>query len=34
MKRGGLKRMGEALERGMVLTLSIWDDSLFRMSDP
>jgi len=30
-KRGGLKSMGEALERGMVLTMSIWDDSLFRM---
>jgi len=28
---GGLKAMGEALDRGMVLTLSIWDDALTRM---
>jgi len=30
-KNGGLKAMGEALERGMVLTMSIWDDGLGRM---
>jgi len=30
-KNGGLKSMGEALQRGMVLTMSIWDDSLSRM---
>lgn len=30
-KMGGLKSMGEALSRGMVLTLSIWDDALTRM---
>jgi len=30
-KNGGLKSMGEALERGMVLTMSVWDDSLSRM---
>jgi len=28
---GGLKAMGKALERGMVLTLSVWDDSIGRM---
>jgi len=28
---GGLKSMGEALDRGMVLVMSIWDDSLTRM---
>lgn len=26
-KKGGLAQMGEALGRGMVLTMSIWDDS-------
>ena len=26
MKKGGLKTMGEALERGVVLVMSIWDD--------
>merc|ERR1712137_1533138 len=25
-EKGGLKSMGEALKRGMVLTLSVWDD--------
>lgn len=30
-KTGGLKAMGEALDRGMVLTMSIWDDGLGRM---
>jgi len=30
-KNGGLKSMGQALQRGMVLTMSIWDDSLSRM---
>merc|ERR1711990_1085071 len=28
---GGLRSMGEALGRGMVLTLSIWDDDFGRM---
>lgn len=26
-KKGGLAQMGEALERGMVLVMSLWDDS-------
>jgi len=26
-RKGGLKTMGEAIERGMVLVLSLWDDS-------
>jgi len=30
-KKGGLKVMGEAVERGMVLVLSLWDDTLTRM---
>merc|ERR1719401_744358 len=30
-KKGGLKAMGEALNRGMVLVLSLWDDHLSRM---
>lgn len=25
-KKGGMKHMGEALKKGMVLTMSIWDD--------
>lgn len=25
-KKGGLKTMGEALDRGMVLVVSLWDD--------
>jgi len=29
--KGGLKQMGEALERGMVLVLSLWDDKLTGM---
>merc|ERR1712107_87437 len=27
MGKGGLRQMGEALDRGMVLVLSLWDDS-------
>mmetsp|Transcript_91759 Transcript_91759/g.165699 ORF Transcript_91759/g.165699 Transcript_91759/m.165699 type:complete len:487 (-) Transcript_91759:329-1789(-) len=30
-RKGGLKAMGEALDRGMVLVLSLWDDSLSNM---
>jgi len=30
-KKGGLRAMGEALKRGMVLSLSLWDDALSRM---
>mmetsp|Transcript_109279 Transcript_109279/g.339305 ORF Transcript_109279/g.339305 Transcript_109279/m.339305 type:complete len:321 (+) Transcript_109279:3-965(+) len=30
-KKGGLKTMGETLDRGMVLVLSLWDDKLTRM---
>jgi len=30
-KKGGLKQMGAALERGMVLVLSIWDDAASQM---
>jgi len=30
-KKGGLKAMGEALKRGMVLVMSLWDDSLAEM---
>jgi len=29
--KGGLKKMGEALDRGMVLALSLWDDSAVNM---
>merc|ERR1712084_139910 len=29
--RGGLKQMGKALERGMVLVMSLWDDNTARM---
>lgn len=29
--KGGLKTMGEALDRGMVLVMSLWDDSLANM---
>jgi len=29
--KGGLKEMGEALDRGMVLVLSLWDDSQVNM---
>ena len=25
-KKGGMKQMGEAMRKGMVLTMSIWDD--------
>jgi len=31
-RKGGLKRVGEALDRGMVLVLSLWDDSLTKMT--
>jgi cellulose 1,4-beta-cellobiosidase len=30
-KQGGLKSMGDALDRGMVLVMSLWDDSLSDM---
>merc|ERR1719189_2106977 len=30
-KKGGLKAMGEALDRGVVLAVSIWDDQLSHM---
>lgn len=30
-RKGGLKRMGEAMDRGMVLVLSLWDDGLTGM---
>jgi len=30
-KKGGLKQMGAALERGMVLVLSLWDDAQSQM---
>lgn len=30
-KKGGLKEMGEALKRGMVLTMSLWDDHATNM---
>merc|ERR1711862_996636 len=30
-RKGGLKAMGEALDRGMVLVMSLWDDSLADM---
>jgi len=30
-KKGGLKAMGEALDRGVVLVVSLWDDKLTRM---
>ncbi len=29
--RGGLKAMGDAMGRGMVLVLSLWDDYAARM---
>jgi len=29
--KGGMKAMGEALDRGMVLVLSLWDDTLVHM---
>merc|ERR1712054_665216 len=29
--RGGLKKMGEAMSRGMVLVMSIWDDGAAHM---
>lgn len=29
--RGGLKQMGKALQRGMVLVMSLWDDGTARM---
>jgi len=31
MMKGGLKKMGEALDRGMVLALSLWDDKATEM---
>merc|ERR1719384_330824 len=31
-RKGGLKNMGKALERGMVLVLSLWDDKLTNMN--
>lgn len=30
-EKGGLKKMGETLDRGMVLALSIWDDDAMKM---
>merc|ERR1719277_1241584 len=30
-RKGGLRAMGEALDRGMVLVMSLWDDSLANM---
>merc|ERR1712217_335273 len=30
-RKGGLKAMGEALDRGMVLVMSLWDDSQSNM---
>merc|ERR1712084_180892 len=30
-RQGGLKAMGEALDRGMVLVMSLWDDSQANM---
>merc|ERR1712232_262240 len=30
-RKGGLKAMGEALDRGMALVMSLWDDSLAGM---
>merc|ERR1711920_754704 len=30
-RKGGLKTMGDALDRGMVLVMSLWDDSLADM---
>jgi len=30
-KKGGLKQMGEAIDRGMVLVLSLWDDAASQM---
>lgn len=30
-KKGGMKAMGESMERGMVLVFSLWDDSLANM---
>merc|ERR1712048_1086618 len=31
-EKGGMKAMGEALDRGMVLVLSMWDDIAFQMN--
>merc|ERR1711953_1141567 len=31
-EKGGMKKMGEALKRGMVLTMSLWDDIAFQMN--
>lgn len=31
-EKGGMKAMGEALDRGMVLVLSLWDDIAFQMN--
>jgi cellulose 1,4-beta-cellobiosidase len=31
-EKGGMKKMGEALDRGMVLVLSLWDDIAFQMN--
>jgi len=31
-RKGGLKRMGAALKRGMVLTISLWDDIAVKMN--
>jgi cellulose 1,4-beta-cellobiosidase len=30
-KKGGMKKLGEALDRGMVLVMSLWDDSAVSM---
>lgn len=30
-RKGGMKRMGDALDRGLVLVVSLWDDSLTHM---
>merc|ERR1711982_259331 len=31
-EKGGMKAMGEALDRGMVLVVSMWDDISFQMN--
>ena len=31
--KGGLKTMGDAFEKGMVLVMSIWDDHAANMCD-
>merc|ERR1711985_90147 len=31
-EKGGMKAMGEALDRGMVLVISLWDDIAFQMN--